>query len=289
MFGTDATTIKANGEDIDILVKLDINQDFTTPDTTNQTTIDAIENIKISTPNGPVLIGSVLDTSLERSNEVINHEDRERVGSVSADIEKGANTREVISEFNKRIAETELPEGVRMQIGGETEESNQAFLEMGLSMIVGIIAILAILVLQFASYRYALYIIAIVPLSLIGVFVGLALSGKALSFPSMMGFIALSGIVVNNSIILIDRMNKIRKNNPDADIKDVVIEGSVSRLRPIILTTITTVIGIMPLTYASDLWSPLAFSIIFGLSFAVVVTLILVPMLYFRWPGKKKD
>jgi len=141
-------------------------------------------------------------------------------------------------------------------------------------------------VLQFASYRQAFYVVSIVPLSLIGVFFGLAISGKALSFPSLMGFIALSGIVVNNSIILIDRMNKIRIDNPDMDMKEVVIEGATSRLRPILLTTLTTIIGMIPLTYASDLWSPLAFAIMFGLSFAVIVTLVLVPMLYYRWPGK---
>lgn len=296
LFGTDATTIKSNGENIDVVVKLDINQDFTTPDTTNKTTIDAVENIEIITVNGPVLLGSIVDTSLKRSNELIDHEDREKIGSVFAEIEKGANTREIISTFEKRMKEeAELREGVRMKIGGETEESTQAFKEMGISLIVGIIGILAILVLQFSSYRYAFYIVAIVPLSLIGVFSGLAISGKALSFPSMMGFIALSGIVVNNSIILIDRMNQLRKEKvnkdvvtSDEDLKKIVIEGSVSRLRPIILTTITTVIGVIPLTYASDLWSPLAFAIVFGLSFAVVVTLILVPMLYFRWPGKMK-
>jgi HAE1 family hydrophobic/amphiphilic exporter-1 len=288
LFGTNATTIKANGKDIDVLVKLDLNQGFTTPDTTNKTTIDAIENIELLTPSGNiVLLGSIVKTSLVGSNEVIRHEDRERIGSASAQVAKGSNTREVLAEFTTKMEQVELPEGVVMSIGGETEDSNQAFIEMGLSLIVGMIAILSILVLQFQSYRYALYILAIIPFTLIGVFTGLAVSGQPLSFPSMMGFIALSGIVVNNSIILIDRMNKLRVQG--LPIKEVVVQGATSRLRPIILTTVTTVIGITPLIYTSELWGPLAFAIIFGLSFAVFVTLILVPMLYFRWPGKLEE
>lgn len=289
LFGTEATSIKANGEDIDVIVKLDINQQFTTPETTNQASIDAVENVRIISPNGPVLLGTLVQSNLGRSSQSITHEDRERVGQVSAEVTANSTVRDVVTVFNEKMENVELPDGVRLEIGGETEESTQAFKEMGLSLIVGILAILAILVLQFSSYRHALYIIAIVPLSLIGVFVGLAVSGEALSFPSLMGFIALSGIVVNNSIILIDRMNKVREENPTWDIKDVVITGATSRLRPIILTTLTTVIGIIPLTYASDLWSPLAFAIMFGLSFAVFVTLLLVPMLYFKNPGARKD
>lgn len=286
LFGTEATTIKSNGEDVDVVVKLNVNQAFTTPDTTNQATLDAVKGIQVVTPQGPVLLGSLVTSSIGRSTQVIERENRERVGEVTSQIAPGTTVAEVTSAFIERMEDVELPAGVRMEIGGETEESTQAFKEMGLSLIVGMLAIIAILVLQFASFRQAFYIIAIVPLSLIGVFVGLALAGKALSFPSLMGFIALSGIVVNNSIILIDRMNKLRIDNPMMDMKTIVIEGSVSRLRPILLTTLTTIIGMIPLTYASDLWSPLAFAIMFGLTFAIVVTLLLVPILYYRWPGK---
>jgi multidrug efflux pump subunit AcrB len=286
LFGTEATTIKSNGEDIDVVVKLNVNQAFTTPDTTNQASIDSVKSIQIASPQGPISLANLVTSELARSTQVIQHEDGDRIGQVTSQVTPDSTVGEVTSAFMERMESVELPEGVRMEIGGETEDSNQAFKEMGLSLIVGILAIAAILVLQFASYRQMFYIISIVPLSLIGVFAGLALSGKALSFPSLMGFIALSGIVVNNSIILIDRMNKLRIDNPNMDMKDVVIEGAASRLRPILLTSLTTIIGMIPLTYASDLWSPLAYAIMFGLTFAVVVTLILVPILYYRWPGK---
>jgi len=101
-----------------------------------------------------------------------------------------------------------------------------------------------------------------------------------------MGFIALAGIVVNNSIILIDKMNSLRQERPHDSLKNIVVESATSRLRPILLTTLTTIIGIIPLTYASALWSPLAFAIIFGLSFAVIITLWLVPTMYYRHYSK---
>jgi len=192
----------------------------------------------------------------------------------------------VFAAFEKISDQLELPNGVELKIGGETEEIQQSFQDMFRALVFGLLLVMAILVLQFNSFREAFFIIAIVPFTLIGIFVGLALTGKPLSFPSLMGLIALAGIVVNNSIILIDVMKHLRKNQPELSIQEVVLQGATSRLRPILLTTLTTVIGIFPLTYATALWSPLAFSIMFGLTFAVVLTLILVPILYHRWPGK---
>ncbi|MFT5179962.1 MAG: multidrug efflux pump subunit AcrB [Candidatus Paceibacteria bacterium] len=285
IFGTDATTINNIDGDIDVVVKLDLNDKGYNPNTTTETTIDSIKNISLPTPKGSVLVGSLVTTTLDTANTAISHEDSKRIGSVSSQVEEGANVREIIKEFEDRQGEMNLPDGTEISFGGETEDVNESFKEMGIAVLLGILIVASILVLQFKSFRQALFVIAIIPLSLIGVFVGLAVSGKALSFPSMMGFIALSGIVVNNSIILIDNMNRTRKEYPHYPIDDVVLKGATSRLRPILLTTFTTVVGIFPLTYASGLWAPLAFSIMFGLTFAVIVTLILVPIMYSRWPG----
>ena len=181
--------------------------------------------------------------------------------------------------------ELEIPPGVEMIVGGENEETDQSFAEMGYSIIAGLILMFSIIVLMFNSFRHAVYVIAPAFLSFIGIALGLTLSGNALSFPSLMGLIALIGIVVNNSIILIDVMNRIRKEHPEWDMQTVVLEGASSRLRPILLTTLTTVIGIVPLLFASSLWMPLALSIIFGLSFAVLITLVMIPIIYYRNPG----
>ncbi|HMA79212.1 MAG TPA: efflux RND transporter permease subunit, partial [Candidatus Paceibacterota bacterium] len=145
---------------------------------------------------------------------------------------------------------------------------------------------ICVLTLQFNSFRHTAYVLTILPYSLIGIFTGLAITGSALSFPSIMGFIALSGIVVNNSILLIDVMNQQRKQYPEKSIRDVVLDAASSRVRPILLTTLTTVIGMVPLALAGEIWAPLAFSIMFGLVFSVVITLILIPVIYHRNPGR---
>jgi HAE1 family hydrophobic/amphiphilic exporter-1 len=177
---------------------------------------------------------------------------------------------------------------VRVSYGGETEDMTQSFIEMMLAFVAGLVLMLAILVLAFNSVRYSLYLLSAIPLSLIGVIIGLTITGQSLSFTSILGVIALGGVIINHAIILMDSMihhTKIYSGN----LIDAVADSAVSRFRPILLTTITTVIGMVPLSGISDFWSPLAFSIMFGLSFAMILTLVLVPTLYYRNEKKKLD
>ena len=124
------------------------------------------------------------------------------------------------------------------------------------------------------------------PLSLIGVFGGLALTLQPLSFPSMMGVIALAGVIINHAIILMDAIIQRLKQRGGKKFIDILTEAATTRLRPIFLTTITTVVGMVPLILAAGLFGPLALAILFGLSFAMILTLILIPVLVYRWPGK---
>ena len=286
VFGSEATTINTNEDDIDVIVKLALNRDFATPHDTNETTVDTIKQIEISTPNGPILLGSVIEADIQKGSASIRHEEEKRVATAASQLAADGNVAEINAEFASR-AETELnvPDNVEMVIGGENEETDQSFAEMGYAIIAGLILMFSIIVLMFNSFRHAVYVLAPAFLSFIGIAIGLTITGNALSFPTLMGLIALIGIVVNNSIILIDVMNKLRRGNPDWPMYQVVVEGASSRLRPIVLTTITTVIGIIPLLFASSLWAPLALSIIFGLSFSVVITLIMIPVIYYRKPG----
>lgn len=288
VFGTDATSITTLDEDIDVVVKLNVGNDVVaTSDTTNQVTIDDLNRINIPTQSGSIPLSSLVTVSLRESSSVIRHEDQERVVSVTADVAADVNARDAQNEALKRIGETvDIPTDVTISTGGgETDESNEAFAEMGIALIVGVLLMVAVLVLQFNSFLHMGYVISILPFSLIGIFTGLALTQSPLSFPSMMGFIALSGIVVNNSILLIDMMNNMRIKSPQKPIREVVIDAAVSRLRPILLTTTTTVVGMMPLTYAGDLWAPLAYAVMFGLLFSVFITLVLIPITYVRHPG----
>jgi multidrug efflux pump subunit AcrB len=285
--GAKATTLTGGEKDVDIMVSLNLNAQYADPHDASRTTIDSISQIPLTTPSGAtVLLGSVLDQGLSRSDSIINHENRYRIVTLSSNVAAGYNTREVLAAFNKKMESVELPDGVSIKTGGENEETDKSFAEMGFALIAGMALMFIILVLAFNSFRYTLYLLLIIPLSLIGVFGGLALTGLALSFPSLLGVIALAGVIINHAIILMDSIIQRMKAHISPHLSDIVIDAAVSRLRPIVLTTITTVIGMIPLTRASSLWGPLAFSILFGLSFAMILTLVLIPLLVYKWPGK---
>ncbi len=287
--GTIATTIKKQQKDIDVVVKLDLNPNFVNPEDTVKTTIDSIRQIPIATPSGMVLLGSLIESDVTESRASISHEDRKRIVAVTSQLKPKMTALEVTTKFKKEFLGTKLPQSVEVKYGGENEDVNKTFSEMGFALLAGMLLAFAILVLEFNSLRFPLYLILIIPLSLIGVFLGLALSGQALSFSSMLGVIALAGVIINHAIILLDSMLRILRNPENKrSLRDSIVEAAAVRLRPIVLTTVTTVIGMIPLTTASPLWGPLAFAIMFGLTFAMILTLVFIPVFFYRWPGEFK-
>ncbi len=284
VFGITATTFTQNGEDTDIVVRLEVDPNESDYSAAPDITLETLRNLTVTANNGArVLLGSVVRERLAPANANIAHEDEERIETVTSFTEGAVTAGEIVSAFKAREGEMNMPEGVRISYGGETEDINKSFTEMGLAFVAGLVLMLAILVLSFNSIRYSLYLLLAVPLSLIGVFSGLAITGQALSFTSLLGVIALAGVIINHAIILLDSMIHYRNAmQNDSNLLDVVADASVSRLRPIFLTTITTVVGMIPLSTISDFWSPLAFAIMFGLTFAMILTLILIPVLFYR-------
>ncbi|MDB5187637.1 MAG: acriflavin resistance protein [Candidatus Kaiserbacteria bacterium] len=286
--GVTATKFTGGSKDVDVIVSLNLNSQFTDPHDASKTTIDTIRQIPVPAQNGgTVFLGSLLTPSIQRSNAIITHEDRMRVVSVTGDTLPGYTVAQVVAAFQKKYAASNtLPAGVTMTIGGEDEQTNQSFAEMGLALLAGLALMFVILVLAFDSFRYTSYLLLAVPLSLIGVLTGLTLMGQPLSFPSLLGVIALAGVIINHAIILMDSIIVRLNAGGGKTLRAIVVESATSRLRPIFLTTITTVIGMLPLTAASPLWGPLAWAILFGLSFAMILTLILIPLLVYRFPSK---
>jgi len=255
---------------------------------TNNTTLESLTRVNITTQQGTFPLSNFIDVPVEPSRASVVHKEGERIATVSSRIGEGGNALIVTKELKAKMASSLIPEGVRISYGGESEDVDQSFKDMFTALIIGLISMFAILVLQFNSFRFATYVLMIVPLSLIGVFAGLMITGTPLSFPSIMGFIALSGIVVNNSIILIDTINKERrKHGTTKTMQEIVVNASAARLRPVLLTALTTVVGMVPLLLVAALWVPLAYALMFGLSFATIITLLLVPSIYVRWPGKR--
>lgn len=286
LFGVKATDIREGATDIEVRTKLDLNPNYRDPSETANATIDAVRGLSVQGRNGPVPLSTIATITYEPANASIRHEDGSRIATLTADAAKGGNPIQIASDFEKRMEDVTLPPGVTLKIGGESEDVNKSFAEMGIALLAGAALMLAILVLEFNSFRHSLYLLSIIPLSLVGVFFGLMLTGSPLSFPSMLGVIALAGVIINHAIILMDSIARIGKEHGDKSLTDVVVEASSSRFRPIVLTTITTVVGMVPLSLAAGMWGPLAFSIMFGLAWSMILTLVLVPVLYHRWPGK---
>lgn len=286
LYGTKATSIRTGKNDIEVYTKLDLNPGYQDPSQTTHTTIDAVRSLTFPTKNGPVPLSSIATIDYAPSQSSISHEAGNRIQTVTADVTAGANAIQVSGEFTKKFGADQLGKGVTMKVGGASEDVSDSFTQLFVALIAGAALMLSILVLEFNSFRFSFYLLTIIPFSLVGVFAGLTLVGQPLSLTSMLGVIALAGVIINHAIILMDSIARIHREQHGLSLEEVVIEAASTRLRPILLTTIVTVIGMIPLTVASPFWAPLAVAIMFGLAFSLLLTLMLIPMLYYRWPGK---
>ena len=241
--------------------------------------IDEVLALPIVSAYGTYSLENFVDVSFEPTPTVVVHVDGDRVASITGDIKDGYMVADILAEFQD---EFELDDAnYRAEYGGDLEEIAESFTSLGYAMLVGVLLIIVILILQFNSFRQAGMIVFTIPLALIGVFTGLTIAGYPFSFPAFVGIVALAGIVVNNAIILIDKINK----NIAAGMskKEAILDAGVARFQPILLTTITTVVGIAPLALSDPTWGPLGFTIISGLIFSTVLTLFVVPSLYMRF------
>lgn len=286
LFSAKATSIRTGKDDIEVRTKLDLNPNYRDPSETTHTTIDSVRNLTINGSKGPVPLSTIATVSYEPSQSSITHEAGTRITTVTGDVTGKANAIEITKTFEKEFTPDKLGKGVTMKLGGASEDVGKSFTEMFIALIAGAALMLSILVLEFNSFRQSFYLLLIIPLSLVGVFAGLALVGQPLSLTSMLGVIALAGVIINHAIILMDSIARIHKEHPEMSLENVVVEAASTRLRPILLTTVVTVVGMIPLTLASPFWAPLAFAIMAGLAFSLLLTLVLIPTLYYRWPGK---
>lgn len=198
--------------------------------------------------------------------------------TVTADLERSVGYNEVLRALEAKIEEQPLPAGTRIELGGDAEGSGDANRALATTAPMGILLLLLFLLLQFNSYRRIGIILVTVPLAAVGVIPGLVLTGQPFGFQSLLGVIALVGIVVNNAIVLIDRIDRnLRAGSP---VREAVAEAVRRRTRPILLTTATTVAGLLPLAFsASTLWPPMAWAIIAGLLASTPLTLLVIPAL----------
>jgi len=238
---------------------------------------DHLDTAYVFTPTGDsVPLAQLVNQSLLWQPSAIQHRDLQRVAIVLAELEQGYPFGNVTDELARKLAQVDLPAGISLEFGGKKESSGDANAALFSAMPVGIVLLLVFLLLEFNSFRRLAMVLVTVPLAATGVVPGLLLTDNPFGFTALLGVIALAGIVVNNAIVLIDVLDaNLRAGRP---LGEAIADAVARRTRPILLTTVTTVAGLAPLTFTdSTLWPPLAWSIISGLLASTVLTLLVVP------------
>jgi multidrug efflux pump subunit AcrB len=209
---------------------------------------------------------------------VIMHWDLSRMVSVTSDV-NGRTAAEVSADLEAALKQLRLPPGFSVQIGGESESRGESFTSLYQATVIALVAILGVLVLQFRSFAQPLIIFSTIPLGVIGVILGLLFSGNSFSFSAFVGLTSLVGIVVNNSILLVEYANQLRAEGHS--VSEAIRQAAATRFLPILLTTGTTVGGLLPLTLGGGtLWAPMGWAIIGGLAVSTFLTLLVTPVLY---------
>lgn len=272
MTGLSVSKFRDNeGKEYDIVVRLPVNG---IPEITD------FNRIWIPSQTGKqVPLNQVASIQFESSPLVINHFNLERNVTITAGVESGVEVNSATLQIIDKLKEYDFPRGYRYYVGGELESRQQSFGGMLQAVIIAMVGIFAVLVLQFKSYSQPMIVFSAIPLALTGSFIALLATGYTFSFTAFVGLTSLVGIVVNNSIILVDYTNQLLKDG--RSIVEALQEAGETRFTPIVLTTLTTIGGLLPLTIAGGtMWAPMGWTIIGGLLVSTFLTLIVVPVLY---------
>jgi len=267
---TVGTLQRAEGEEIDLVVGL---PRPARPD------LGALDQVEIPTvTGGHVPFAHVADLGLTSSPRLIQHDGRQRVVTVTAEVVTGANAQRVTADALGRIAKLPMPAGYRWEAGGLVESQKESFSGMGPAILIALFGVLAILVLEFRSFAATLIVASVIPLGAAGGLVALFLAGETLSFTASIGFVALIGIEVKNSILLVDFTNQLRAEGVPLD--DAIRRAGETRFFPILLTSLTAIGGLIPLVLEhSKLYSPLAIVLIGGLVSSTILSRLVTPVM----------
>lgn len=244
-------------------------------------TEETLLNALIPTSNGDQALSTFIDLETVQSPTVITHDAGERYVVVSADME-GRDLGAINRDVQKIIDEFSVPTGYTIDVAGDLEQQQQLLLEMIFVLSIALFLVYFVMAVQFNHLGHPLLVMSVIPMAIIGVIVGLYVTQMELNLLSGMGIIMLIGIVLNNAILLIDRTNQLR--NGGMRLEEALVEAGRHRIRPIFMTTLTTVGGMLPLALASGIsgnyQAPLATVLISGLLFATLITLLLIPAVY---------
>ena len=243
--------------------------------------MEVFSKMFVANPMGNLVPLSQLATvGFETSPNRINHYDKDRYSTISAFVQTGFLTPNVTKEVAENIAKIKLPKGYEIKMAGEVERASESFGGLGTIIIITIFGIIAILILEFRTFKSMFIVLSVIPLGMIGAILILLFTGNSLSFTAIVGIIALAGIEVKNSILLVDYTNFLRKEK-GLGINEAIEEAGETRFIPIVLTTMTAIGGMIPLIMEhSPLYSPLALVIVGGLISSLILTRIVTPVMY---------
>lgn len=250
--------------------------------------VEDIENIMVYNSQGKGIrirdLGTVIETL---TPPTIERKDRDRVITVSAVVPKGMAMSDLVNLTNDMMKTVDMPSGISWQLGGMYEDQQDTFADLITLMVLIIILVFIVMAAQFESLTYPFVIMFSIPFAVIGVLIGLVITGTPMNVMAMVGLIMLMGIVVKNGIVLIDYIILCRERG--LGVSHAVVTSGKSRLRPVLMTTLTTVLGMLPMAMGtgegSEMWRGMGLTVAWGLSVSTVITLIIVPVMYCVFAG----
>jgi multidrug efflux pump subunit AcrB len=251
--------------------------------------LDVVNEIYIEGTKGKIPLDVVATLKTSWAPAKIVRENLERSCEIRAYTMPGVYPNSIVKKMQPELDKfiKQLPPRYRIEMAGEQENMSEMNQNVSKAFKIGIILIILVLIIQFNSFAKPFVILLTIPLAFAGGIAGLAIMNQPLDFMAMLGFVSLAGIVVNNAIVLIDFIQEaVKKGEP---LRSAVINAGKLRMRPIILTTLTTIAGMLPLAFfGGPLWKGLSYVMIFGLAFSTILTLIIVPVIYTLFAEKFK-
>lgn len=266
-----------NGNDYDIIL---------TRVKDGRATMDAFNNLYVNTMTGTsVPLSQIAELKLETSPVNINHQERRRVVSVKSFIQKGFLADRVINDVIAQMDKMQLPAGYSYEMGGEVESRKDSFGGFGSIIIVTVFMFIAVLILEFRTFKSTLIVLSVIPLGIVGASIALWMTGNSLSFVAIIGLIALAGIEVKNTILLVDFTNQLREQGRTLD--EAIREAGEVRFLPIVLTSLTAIGGLIPIAISTNpLIAPLAIVLIGGLISSTLLSRVVTPVVYKLMPPR---
>lgn len=253
--------------------------------------LENLQNLMVpSSSGGQVPLSEVAEVAHGFGQKSINRQDQSRIATVSCDI-YGRDMGSVYSEIQAQLKSVPIPAGCTIETGGDAESMQETFTDLITIIVMALLLVYMVMACQFESLMLPLLIMFSVPVMFIGVFVGLLLTGQTINMMSMMGILMLEGIVVNNAIVLVDYVQQLRQKGLCK--REAVVESGKTRMRPILMTTLTTALALIPQLVStaegSETFKPMAATVIFGLLCSTIISLLVIPVLYEimeSWPKK---